>query len=212
GRTTTPAQGFLRVAFWNIERGLEFDAVRAALTNDQTFFRRLRPAQRGSRFNLGNVLEQAAELSRADIIVLNEVDWGLKRTDYRNVVKELAAAMQMNYAFGVEFVEVDPLTLGTETLEGETSADRARMVEHLAVDKSRTLGLHGTAILSRFPLQNTRVVRFIKQGHDWYLDEKDGISKLEKGKRKGAKLVLGEKILREVRRGGRVLLIADGSD
>jgi len=201
-----------RVATWNIERGLEFDAIRAALTNDQRFFRRLPHSMRGSRFNLASILEQAAELSRADIIVLNEVDWGLKRTNYRNVARELAAALQMNYAFGVEFVEVDPLTLGTETLEGETSADKAAIIEHLAVDKSRTLGLHGTAILSRFPLNNTRVVRFIKQGHDWYLDEKNGISKLEKGKRKGAKLVFGEKILREVRRGGRMMLIADISD
>lgn len=202
----------LRVATWNIERGLEFDAVKAALTNDQRFFRRLPLSMRGSGFNLARVLEQAAELSRADIIVLNEVDWGLKRTNYRNVARELAAAMQMNYAFGVEFVEVDPLTLGTETLEGETSADKAKMIANLAVDKTRTLGLHGTAILSRFPLRDTRVIRFVNQGHDWYLGEKNGISKLEKGKRKGAKLVFGEKILREVRRGGRMMLIADVSD
>lgn len=210
---TRAARGkLLRVATWNIERGLEFDAVKAALTHDQRFFRRLPLSMRGSRFNLANVLEQAAELSRADIIILNEVDWGLKRTNYRNVARELAAAMQMNYAFGVEFVEVDPLTLGTETLEGETSADKAKMIEHLAVDKTRTLGLHGTAILSRFPLRDTRVIRFVNQGHDWYLDEKNGISKLEKGKRKGAKLVFGEKVLREVRRGGRMMLIADVSD
>ncbi|HEU4875867.1 MAG TPA: endonuclease/exonuclease/phosphatase family protein [Pyrinomonadaceae bacterium] len=202
----------LRVATWNIERGLEFDAVKAALTNDQRFFRRLPLSMRGSGFNLARVLEQAAELSRADIIVLNEVDWGLKRTNYRNVARELAAAMQMNYAFGVEFVEVDPLTLGTETLEGETSADKAKIIANLAVDKTRTLGLHGTAILSRFPLRDTRVIRFVNQGHDWYLGEKNGISKLEKGKRKGAKLVFGEKILREVRRGGRMMLIADVSD
>src|SRR5687768_14078205 len=56
---------FLRVATWNIERGLEFDAVKAALTNDQRFFSRLRPTLRGSRFNLESILEQAAELSRA---------------------------------------------------------------------------------------------------------------------------------------------------
>jgi len=212
-KTTSRSQGaYLRVATWNIERGLEFDAVRAALTNDQRFFRRLTPALRGSKFNLTEVLAQAAELSRADIIVLNEVDWGLKRTDYRNVARELAAALQMNYAFAVEFVEVDPLTLGTDTLEGETSADKAKMVENLAVDKTRTLGLHGTAILSRFPLRNTRVVRFVHQGHDWYAEEKDGVSKLEEGKRKGAKLVFGEKIMREVRRGGRMMLIADIAD
>lgn len=204
--------GFLRVATWNIERGIEFDAVKAALTNDQRFFRRLPASRRGSKFNLSDVLAQAAELSRADIIILNEVDWGLKRTDYRNVAKDLANAMQMNYVFGVEFVEVDPVTLGIETLEGETSADKSEMIANLAVDKTRTLGLHGTAILSRFPLRNARLIPFVKQGHDWYLEEKDGVSKLEAGKRKGAKLVFGEKIMREVRRGGRMMLLADISD
>ncbi|HEY6660631.1 MAG TPA: endonuclease/exonuclease/phosphatase family protein, partial [Pyrinomonadaceae bacterium] len=202
----------LRVAAWNIERGLEFDALKAALTNDQRFFRRLTPAMRGSRFNVASILEQAAALSRADIVILNEVDWGIKRTNYRNVARELAGAMQMNYVFAVEFVEVDSLTLGTETLEGETSADKAKMIENLAVDKKRTLGLHGTAILSRFPLRNSRVVRFINQGHDWYHDEKNGVSKLEEGKRKGVQLVFGEKIMREVRRGGRMMLVADISD
>ena len=78
-------------------------------------------------------------LSRADVIVLNEADWGVKRTDYRNVTRELAAALQMNYAFGVEFVEVDPLTLGTETFEGEISADKEEMVQNLAVDRDFNL-------------------------------------------------------------------------
>ena len=119
---------FIRVATWNIERGLEFEAVKAALTNDQRFFRRLPVAERGSRFNLNEILEQAAMLSRADVIVLNEADWGLKRTDYRNIARELAAALQMNYAFGVEFVEVDPLTIGIETLEEETSADKEEIL------------------------------------------------------------------------------------
>ncbi|HEY6805609.1 MAG TPA: endonuclease/exonuclease/phosphatase family protein [Pyrinomonadaceae bacterium] len=209
-KTTSGTQGnYLRVATWNIERGLEFEAVKAALTNDQRFFRRLKPAMRGSKFVLADILEEAKELSRADVIVLNEVDWGLKRTNYRNVAKELATAMRMNYAYGVEFVEVDPLTLGFETLEGETSADKPQLVQNMAVDKARTLGLHGTAILSRFPLQNVRINRFKNQGHDWYADEKNSVSALEKGKRKGAGFVLGEKIEREVRRGGRMWLQAD---
>src|SRR4029079_7900092 len=92
------------------------------------------------------------------------------------------------------------------------SADKEQMIKNLEVDKSRTLGLHGTAILSRFPLSNVRLVRFVLQGHDWYADEKNGVSKLEKGKRKGAGLVFGEKILREVRRGGRMMLLADIAD
>jgi len=200
---------FIRVATWNIERGLEFEALKAALTNDQRFFRRLALDERGSRFNLKEILEEAAMLSRADVIVLNEADWGLKRTDYRNIARELAGALQMNYAFGVEFVEVDPLNLGTETLEGEISTDKEEMVQNLAVDKSRTLGLHGNAILSRFPLRNVRLVPFVNQGHDWYATEKKQVSLLEKGKRKGAGIVLGEKIAREVRRGGRMMLLAD---
>ncbi len=209
-KTTSGTPGnYLRIAEWNIERGLEFDAVKAALTHDLRFFRRIPPGDRNSKFNLAKIGEQAMELSRADVIVLNEVDWGVKRTDYRNVAKELAAAVQMNYAYAVEFVEVDPVTLGTETFEGETSEDKEQLIENNEVDRTRTLGLHGTAILSRFPLRNTRVLRFVNQGHDWYNDEKNGVSKLEKGKRKGAGLIFSEKITREVRRGGRMALLAD---
>jgi endonuclease/exonuclease/phosphatase family metal-dependent hydrolase len=211
-RPAATRDGFVRVATWNIERGLEFDAVKAALTNDLRFFRRLPAAERNSRFNLAQINEQARALNRADVIVLNEVDWGLKRTNYRNVARELANALRMNYAYAVEFVEVDPFNLGTETLEGETSADKQEMLRNLAVDKTRTLALHGTAILSRFPLKNVRIVRFVNQGHDWYADEKKGVSSLEKGKRKGAGLVFGEKIVREVRRGGRMMLLAEIND
>ncbi|HSD46987.1 MAG TPA: hypothetical protein VLB87_10190, partial [Pyrinomonadaceae bacterium] len=50
---------FIRVATWNIERGLEFEAIKAALSNDQRFFRRLSAADRGSRFNIAEILEQA---------------------------------------------------------------------------------------------------------------------------------------------------------
>jgi endonuclease/exonuclease/phosphatase family metal-dependent hydrolase len=205
----TRSANSIRVASWNIERGLQYEAVKAALTNDKQYFRRLTPAMRNSSFNLEKVLSEAEKLSQSDVVILNEADWGVKRTEYRYVARELANAARMNYAFAVEFVEVDPLTLGTETLEGETSADKTEMVRNLAVDKSRTLGLHGTAILSRFPLKNVRVVRFVNQGHDWYADEKKGVSKLEKGKRKGASLVFGEKIVHEVRRGGRMMLLAD---
>ena len=208
-RRTGLVTNSLRVATWNIERGLEFDAVKAALANDQRFFRRLTPAMRSSNFDLNAVLDQARRLSRADIVVLNEVDWGLKRTNYRNVARDLALATHMNYAYAVEFVEVDPLTLGTETLEGESGSDKGEIVKNLSVDTSRTLGLHGTAILSRFPLKNVRVVRFVNQGHDWYADEKKAVSALEKGKQKGAGIVFSERIVREVRRGGRMMILAE---
>jgi len=204
---------FLRLAAWNIEEGLEFNAVRAALGNDKVFLQRLaKTLPTKEQGGVDTILQQADMLKQADIVVLNEVDWGLKRTDYRNVARELATALNMNYAFGVEFVEVDPLTLGTEQLEGETAPDKGELIKHMSVDKSRTLGLHGTAIISRYPLSNVRIARFANLGHDWYADEKKQVSKLESGKRKGSGLVFEDKILREVRRGGRMMLLADVED
>ena len=44
---------------------------------------------------MGPILEQVALMKQADVIVLNEVDWGLKRTDYRNVAADLASALGM---------------------------------------------------------------------------------------------------------------------
>jgi len=51
-RRTGPIANSLRVATWNIERGLEFDAIKAALANEQRLFRRLTPATRSSNFDL----------------------------------------------------------------------------------------------------------------------------------------------------------------
>ncbi len=53
-------------------------------------------------------------LRTADVIVWNEVDSGMKRTGYYAVIRELGEALKMNWAYGVEFVKVDPMVLGTE--------------------------------------------------------------------------------------------------
>ncbi|MGH9904037.1 MAG: hypothetical protein ACRD8U_00470 [Pyrinomonadaceae bacterium] len=39
-------------------------------------------------------------LNQTDLLVLNEVDWGMNRTLSRNVAAELADALGMNYAYG----------------------------------------------------------------------------------------------------------------
>ena len=142
------------------------------------------------------------------MLVLNELDWGMKRTDYRPVVKELAEALKMNWAYGVEFIEVDPKVLGTQSFANvENPAERKELEDLFSVDKDRLLGLHGTAILSRYPLRDVKLVPFQYQAYDWYNGEKK-YGSIEAGKRKGASLVFGEEIVREVRRGGRTNLIA----
>ena len=154
----------MRVAQWNIERGIEFEAIKAALTDAAHFAKLIDPAAypRTSK-DRKEILHQVASMKQADVIVLNEVDWGMKRTEYRNVVAELAAALRMNYAYGVEFVEVDPIALGIEEFEELSPEDKAILKAQIAVDKTRYRGLHGTAILSRFPLENVRLQPFENQ-------------------------------------------------
>ena len=75
------------------------------------------------------------------MLILNEVDWGVKRTDYREVVRELAKTLNMNWAYGVEFVEVAPTQLGTDSFDyGETEEARQQLLEVFKVDKDRLRG------------------------------------------------------------------------
>jgi hypothetical protein len=60
------------------------------------------------------IREEAGILQEVDLLLLNEVDWGINRTLFSNVAEELAKALNMNYAYGVEFAEVDPITMGID--------------------------------------------------------------------------------------------------
>jgi endonuclease/exonuclease/phosphatase family metal-dependent hydrolase len=202
----------LRLVEWNIERGIEFDAIKLLLTDKQGFIAEAHK-QAAKDEDKRNVTEQQLSeqidaLQSADVLVLNELDWGMKRSDYRAVAKELAEALKMNWAYGVEFVEVDPKVLGRQSFANVKNAEERKEVEALySVDQNRVLGLHGTAILSRYPLRDVKLVPFENQGYDWYNGEKK-YGTVEAGKRKSASLIFGEEIVRELRRGGRTNLIA----
>jgi endonuclease/exonuclease/phosphatase family metal-dependent hydrolase len=203
----------VRVVEWNIERGLEYEAIRAALSDSRGFAKLIDPSiypRGGAERKV--VMQQVAMLKQADVIVLNEVDWGMKRTDYRNVTADLAAALGMNYAYGVEFVEVDPIALGIEKFEELPAEDASKIAKEISVDASRYRGLHGSAILSRFKLENVRLQPFGHQPHDWYKEELEGVKPLEAGKRKAGEIVFHEKVQREIRRGGRMMLTAEIAD
>lgn len=100
-------------------------------------------AERGNRYEgIESLLKQHPRLCDVDVVLLGEVDWGMARSGNRHVARELGAALGLGYAFGVEFLE---LTKG-EAWELECPGDN-------------THSFHGNAILSRFPLIDTRVVR-----------------------------------------------------
>jgi Endonuclease/Exonuclease/phosphatase family len=202
----------LRLVEWNIERGVELSDIKLAMTDKQAFLAKVHSEAAGSKDKVKisdqELSAQMDALQSADVLVLNELDWGMKRSDYEAVVKSLADALKMNWAYGVEFIEVDPKVLGLQSFANvENAKERKELEELFSVDKDRVLGLHGTAILSRYPLGDVKLVPFKYQAYDWYNEEKK-YGTVEAGKRKGASLVFGEEIVREVRRGGRTNLIA----
>jgi endonuclease/exonuclease/phosphatase family metal-dependent hydrolase len=95
---------------------------------------------RGSK--LRGVIEFLAG-EKADIILLQETDLNARRTHHLNVAREIAQKLTMNYVFGREFQE---LTQGSKT----------------------SPAYHGQATLSRWPLSNSRIIRFQKQSHFWH--------------------------------------------
>jgi len=94
---------------------------------------------RGQRLN--EVIEFLVEAA-ADLILLQEVDLNARRTNCRNVAYDIAQALAMNYAFGCEF-------------------------EELSQRRNRMPAYHGQATLSRFPLLNSRILRFHRQSKFW---------------------------------------------
>jgi endonuclease/exonuclease/phosphatase family metal-dependent hydrolase len=103
----------IRVVDWNINRGLR----------------------------LIGVIEFLAR-SKADVIILQEVDLNARRTHQINVAREISQKLEMNYVFGREFQE---LTQGSPT----------------------SPAYHGQAMLSRWPLSNPRILRFQRQSSFW---------------------------------------------
>src|SRR5271165_4370011 len=72
------SRDFVRIVSWNIERGLQYGAILEFL--------------------------RAVE---ADLILLQEVDLNARRTQYRDVARELARSLHLNFVFAKEFQELD---------------------------------------------------------------------------------------------------------
>ena len=101
-------------------------------------------------------VEESAEViheAGIDLLLATELDWGMARSKQRHTTKDLSEILGWGYAFGVEFVELgigDPL----ETSEFEGVPNES--------------GLHGNAILSRWPLMEIRLIA-LDEGGLWYV-------------------------------------------
>ena len=128
----------LRLVEWNIERGVELDDIKLSMTDKQGFLSKAHaePHDRNKAMDK-ELIAQIDVLQSAEVIVLNELDWGMQRTDYRVVVKELADALKMNSAW---FVEVDPKVLGLQSFATvKDEAERKELENLFSVDKPSTV-------------------------------------------------------------------------
>lgn len=205
----------LRVAAWNIERGAEFDLIRMAFSDPDGLAKAVaernaavKDKEKAKEKEIADVRPYTKHMMDSDVVILNEVDLGMARSDYRDVAKDLAQALNMNYAFGVEFIEVDKINLGLEELHVPDEKADEQFVKDLTVDRSRYKGLHGSAVLSRYPIRAARNIR-LKVCYDWYGKEKNSVSEVEKGRRVAAEKAFLERISREVRHGNRFALVVD---
>jgi len=80
--------------------------------------------------------------SKADVLLLQEVDVNAYRTHKVNIAQEIARKLRLNYVFGQEFVE---LTQGSKS----------------------SPAYHGQATLSRWRISNSRTIRFQRQSDFW---------------------------------------------
>lgn len=93
-------------------------------------------------------LQQDPYLSQADVLLLTETDVGMARSDNRNISRDLARELGMHYVFSPCYINLAKGSGVEYEADGENEA-----------------GLHGNAILSRYPLSKIRSV-FLKNGKD----------------------------------------------
>jgi endonuclease/exonuclease/phosphatase family metal-dependent hydrolase len=122
-RGEAPASARYRFVAWNVERGAQFEGQVEAL-----------------RTHL--------YLRDADVLLLTETDNGMVRSGNRNVARDLACALGMQYAFAPCYLNLTKGSGIEQDIPGENE-----------------LGLHGNALLSRYPMVNVRPV-FLRNGVD----------------------------------------------
>ena len=95
-----------------------------------------------------DALRSHPRLATADVLLLTETDVGMARSGNRAVAQDLARELQMHFAFAPCYLNLS----------------KGAGVE-LHVDGDNDLGLHGNAILSRYPLRHVRPV-VLRNGKD----------------------------------------------
>ena len=210
-KRTHPKLGhYLRVATWNVEKSFEVPRVIKILKSSEQYKSMIDPAKAPpSSKEYKTAIMERDLLSEADIFFLQEMDIGVKRSDYIDAAKELATALNMNYAYGAAYLEIDPAYLGLESMIFESGQMDQEAIDFFRGDPTRYKGLFGIAVLSKYPIKRVEVFPLKNQAYDWYWGEKGKLTFLEKSRRFGAKSVFKSELHREMKVGGRIFMRVD---
>ena len=108
----------LGVLMFNMERGVNLEEIR-------------------------EFLRDCPDIQPFDLILANELDDGCARSGNKNTARELAKAFGLNYAWGLEFIEL--------------------------VNDENEKSFHGNAVFSRWPIRRAGVIR-LPEEYNWYFD------------------------------------------
>ncbi|MDD5216604.1 MAG: hypothetical protein PHS88_00720, partial [Candidatus Omnitrophica bacterium] len=195
----------LTVASWNIEKSFRIPKAIRVLSAGEDFESMIDASKAPPGSDLrATILRQRERLTHADVIVLQEMDIGVKRSGYIDAAGTLAQALKMNYAFGCEQLEIDPVALGLEKIKYESGSEDTEATQHFAVDPDRYKGAFGQAVLSRYPIKRVKVFQLKYQAYDWNNSERKKIGFLENARREGTQVLFENELTREIKAGGRI--------
>ena len=106
----------VRATAWNIERGTRLESI------------------------IG-VLREHPSIRESDLLLLTELDYGMARSSNRFIAREIAAALQMNYAFAPCYLALNK----GSGLESNVTGENAQ-------------ALHGNALFSRYPIRGAHQI------------------------------------------------------
>lgn len=106
----------IRALAWNIERGNVLDGILDALKHHE-------------------------DLKDKDVLLLTELDHGMARSGNRFVAREIAQALNLNYAFAPVYIALQKGSGVESEMEGEN-----------------TRSIHGLAMFSKWPMKNVHAI------------------------------------------------------
>ena len=119
----------------------------------------------------GLVIRKHLVLAQSDVVFVNGLDMGMIRSGHGYIARRLAYVLQMNYAYGIEFINLN---------SGDVN-DQARHT-----NPNNHWGMQGHAIYTRYEIVDTSILRIKKYREDFYT----GRTEFEGEKQLGGKMAL----------------------